>query len=244
MLKQRCKFVSLGELNMIWITGDTHIPLDIKKLNTTNFPEQKTMTRDDYVIICGDFGGVWYPKSSKDYKSDLYWQKWFRDKTFTTLFVDGNHENHYLLSQLPKENKFGGVVGKVIDGVYHLKRGEIYIIDGKTFFCFGGASSHDKEHRIEGLSWWREELPSMSEMNYGIDNLERHKNKVDYIISHCCSTFIQSDISPYYESDCLTKYFDEIENRVTFEKWFFGHYHEDKVIDNKHICLYDNKIKL
>lgn len=23
------------------------------------FPEQKEMTKDDFVIICGDFGGVW-----------------------------------------------------------------------------------------------------------------------------------------------------------------------------------------
>jgi DNA repair exonuclease SbcCD nuclease subunit len=229
---------------MIWVTGDTHIPLDIKKLNTNNFPEQKMMTKNDYLIICGDFGGVWYSQDCKDFKSDLYWQKWLRDKTFTTLFVDGNHENHQLLTKLPQENKFGGIVGKVIDGVYHLKRGEIYTIEDKTFFCFGGASSHDKEHRIEGISWWREELPTMSEMNNGLDNLDKFDNKVNYIISHCCSSKIQSEISKYYETDCLTKYFDEIENKVKFDKWFFGHYHEDREIDDKHLCIYNNKIML
>ena len=44
---------------MIYITGDTHIPVDIQKLSTKRFPEQKEMTKSDYVIICGDFGGVW-----------------------------------------------------------------------------------------------------------------------------------------------------------------------------------------
>ena len=44
---------------MIFITGDTHIPDDVHKLNTTNFPRQKELTKSDYMIICGDFGGVW-----------------------------------------------------------------------------------------------------------------------------------------------------------------------------------------
>ena len=42
---------------MIYITGDCHC--NFERFNTENFPEQKEMTKDDYVIICGDFGGVW-----------------------------------------------------------------------------------------------------------------------------------------------------------------------------------------
>lgn len=38
---------------MIYITGDTHGALDIGKLNTKKFPEQKQMTKDDFVIVCG-----------------------------------------------------------------------------------------------------------------------------------------------------------------------------------------------
>ena len=40
----------------IYVTGDTHIPIDISKLNMREFPEQKELTREDYVIILGDFG--------------------------------------------------------------------------------------------------------------------------------------------------------------------------------------------
>jgi len=46
------------EKNMIFITGDTHIPTDVQKLNSERFPEQKELTERDYLIICGDFGGV------------------------------------------------------------------------------------------------------------------------------------------------------------------------------------------
>ena len=34
------------------------------KLNETNFPQQKHMTKKDYVIICGDFGDIWSAKAT------------------------------------------------------------------------------------------------------------------------------------------------------------------------------------
>lgn len=50
---------------MIYITGDCH--REFSRFNTQNFPEQYEMTKEDYVIICGDFGGVWdYGKESKE----------------------------------------------------------------------------------------------------------------------------------------------------------------------------------
>jgi hypothetical protein len=42
---------------VIYITGDCH--QNFERFNMSIFPEQKEMTKDDYVIICGDFGGVW-----------------------------------------------------------------------------------------------------------------------------------------------------------------------------------------
>lgn len=43
--------------NMIWVTGDTHRDW-VHRLNMESFPEQKEMTKDDYVIVLGDFG-IW-----------------------------------------------------------------------------------------------------------------------------------------------------------------------------------------
>ena len=42
---------------MIFVTGDTHG--DFYRFSLEEFPEQKEMTREDTMIICGDFGGVW-----------------------------------------------------------------------------------------------------------------------------------------------------------------------------------------
>ena len=79
----------------IYITGDCHG--DYRRFNTENFPEQKTMTKDDYVIICGDFG-FW----SED-REQRWWRNWLEAKPFTTLWVDGNHENYDLLAPVPAE---------------------------------------------------------------------------------------------------------------------------------------------
>lgn len=42
---------------MIYATGDTHG--DFQRFEPEHFPEQSGMTKEDYMIICGDFGGVW-----------------------------------------------------------------------------------------------------------------------------------------------------------------------------------------
>ena len=86
------------------------------------------MTKDDYVIICGDFGGVWTFEEELD---------WLNNKNFTTLFVDGNHENYTRLYDYPVEEWHGGKVHKIRDSVLHLIRGEIFDIDNKKIFAFG-----------------------------------------------------------------------------------------------------------
>ena len=229
---------------MIFVTGDTHIPIDIHKLNTGNFPQQRELSKADYVIICGDFGGVWSFPDSKYYKEDKYWLDWLTTRNFTTLFVDGNHENFTVLNSYPIVDGWGGKVGKITDTVYHLMRGEVYDIDGLKFFCFGGATSADKYRRKEGLSWWPEEIASKEEMEYGISNLEKHNNTVDYIITHCCSTEIQKAYLPYSNQDAMTQYFNFIEHNVNFKHWYFGHYHLDRRFDDKHTCMYNFVEKL
>lgn len=73
---------------MIYITGDCH--RNFERFNTRNFPEQKEMTKDDYVIICGDFGGVWNKDGESKMETSVL--DWLDGKAFTTLFVDGNRE--------------------------------------------------------------------------------------------------------------------------------------------------------
>ena len=246
---------------MIYITGDTHS--DFSRFTEENFPIQSEMTKDDYIIICGDFGGVWtFEEESRREKEAL---DWLNNKNFTTLFVDGNHENYTRLYNYPIEEWKGGKVHKIRDSVLHLMRGEIFDIDNKKIFAFGGARSHDIQDgilnldeeekiyeyrkrgayfRIRDFSWWDLELPTNQEMENGIENLEKINYKVDYIISHCCPTSIQALINPIYKRDILTDYLQQISEKCTFKKWYFGHYHDYRQVNAQFTLLYEDILPL
>jgi hypothetical protein len=108
----------------------------------------------------------------------------YENKRYTVLFVDGNHENFDALAQYPITEWNGGKVQIIRENVIHLMRGQVYNIDGKSFFTFGGGVSIDKASRIPYISWWEQEEPSFSEINEALDNLERCNYKVDYVITH------------------------------------------------------------
>lgn len=250
---------------MIYITGDCHA--DFTRFNTENFPEQSEMTKDDYVIICGDFGGVW----NKDEESlrEKWWMDWLEDKPFTTLFVDGNHENFDRLYAYPVEEWNGGKIHRIRPSVIHLMRGQVFTIEGKKIFTFGGAKSHDisggilelddpdfhkkrkslekdwRPYRINHLSWWEQELPTVEEMDEGRRNLEVNGNKVDFIVTHCCASSTEILLGGgIYRSDYLNDYFEEIRQMMKFRKWFFGHYHDNRNVNAVEILIYEQIIRI
>jgi hypothetical protein len=227
-------------MNRIFVTGDTHGD-PIRRLSSKNFPEGKDLTKDDFVIIVGDFGVLWLNEPDKQ---EHYVLKWLQEKPWTTLFIDGNHENHKRLANLPVEEKFGGKVGVVRSSIYHLKRGELYLIGGKTFFCFGGACSWDRYHRTLDVSYWEEEVPNYAEMEYGLKQLESVQYKVDYILTHTLPRLLIEMLGfskepPNGKGDATTKYLDHIANCATFKKWYFGHMHINKNL-RKFKCLFED----
>lgn len=252
---------------MVYVTGDCHG--NYRKFSTDSFPEQEDMTRDDFVIVCGDFG-IW-----NNTKSEKWWLDWLSEKSFTLLFVDGNHENFDRLysDEFEVVDFHGGKAHKIRENVFHLMRGYVFELCGKKFFSFGGASSHDiddgildpadfeSEHefrraaalwdltgkmfRINHMSWWEQELPSKEEMDFGLDTLEAHNNKVDFVVSHCAPQEAASIFSMGgYQPDILTSYFDMVANTIEFKKWFFGHYHDNMNILEKYVLLYEQIIRV
>ena len=245
---------------MVFVTGDCHA--DFRKFSTKNFPEQKELSKDDVVIVCGDFG-LWH-----DSGEERYWLKWLDDKPFTTVFVDGNHENFDRLysDEFPVVDFHGGKAHQIRPSVYHLMRGYVFDFEGKKFFAFGGASSHDiqdgildpadykdmaefkeavrrwsgcrRSFRINHVSWWEQEMPTEAELAFGLQTLIRHGNRVDYIVSHCCPQEVAS-LCGFLEPDRLTSWFNMVAHTVRFDKWFFGHYHDDQQIMGKFVMLYD-----
>lgn len=232
---------------MIYVTGDIHGEVDISKLNTQNFSQAK---EGDYLIICGDFGLIWDIKPSKN---EEYWLKWLSEKPWTTLFVDGNHENFDRLKNYPITEEWGGKVQKIYDKVYHLMRGEIYLIEGKKIFTFGGAFSHDKMYRREGISWWEDELPTKEECEYAIANLKTVGDTVDVIITHDAPKSIarrygydRVDMSQVYATDKedITAFLEHISHFVNYKQWYCGHYHMDFDDSESFHFLYQTILKI
>jgi len=224
---------------MIYVTGDLHGEIDIGKLNAKNFPQQKLLDKEDYVIITGDFGLVF-----DNSKEELFWRNWLHERNFITIFVDGNHECFPLLNKFPIQQWNGGKVHFINDSIIHLMRGQVFTIDGLKFFTMGGATSIDKYQRIEGKSWWKEEIPSKKEFDEALDNLDKHDWVVDCVISHTTSIRIMQERGYIKENNSLNKFFNMLEKELEYKHWYFGHFHDDVKIDNKYTMVYYNMIEL
>lgn len=218
----------------IYITGDLHGELSLpSRLSGKKFPEGKQMTKDDFVIIAGDFGVIW--DNNPYNKTEIYLLNWLDERKWTTIFIDGNHENFFRLSLFPIEERWGGKVRKINDSIFHLQRGEIFTLQEKKFFCFGGAESWDKDMRREGVSIWPEEVPNYEEKEYGLQNLKKHQYCVDYIVSHTIpksivKMIIGSDNANKGKKDSTCDYLEQIAQQVQYERFFCGHMHTDQEI--------------
>ena len=99
--------------------------------------------------------------------------------------------------------------------------------------------------RVNHRSWWKEELPSEDEYETARKTLNQAGWDVDYIITHCCPSSVQDTFSRgLYQRDALTDFFDEIRERCRFQYWFFGHYHENMVVEKEFVMLYNQIIRL
>ncbi len=198
----------------------------------------KKLTENDVLIVCGDFGFIW--TGSRDEQFTLHK---INERRFKTLFVDGTHENFRLLNEYPVTSLFGGRVHQISRNIYHLMRGEIYTIDKKIFFTFGGGESDDKDIRIENGSWWKEEQPTIEEMSYAVENLDRVHRKVDYIITHQPSMTDMALVNRRCTVTPTSTFFDELSRNVEYKRWYFGSLHQNKKIPNAQ-CLFTDIIAI
>lgn len=246
---------------MVFVTGDTHG--NFERSRPEYFPEQARMTKEDIVIITGDFGGVWDGKKKEQQALD-----WLEQLPFTIAFVSGNHENFDRLKKLSVEEWQGGKVQFIRPHVIHLLRGQEFEIEGCTFFTMGGAYSHDIEDgilnpyaedfeeqywfmrrmrcqfRINHRTWWKEEMPSEEEYAQAKATLDGIGWAADYIITHCAPTSIQKKLNEDYQTDQLTTFLEEVRRKAKFHYWLFGHYHDNKIIDERYVLLWEQIVQI
>lgn len=214
---------------MIYVTGDTHG--DVKR-----FKAMKKLRRGDTLIICGDFGFFW-----DDSKKERSIRKKLEARSYTIAFIDGCHENFDLLESFPVTEWNGGKARIVGKNIVHLMRGQVYTIEDKKIFTFGGGNSQDFIFRSEGENWWKREQPSHDEIIEAIENLRLNDNTVDYVITHEPPASLKDclgvDVLHRLEVHAL---FEDMIKSCTYNKWFFGKCHIDKHIPIKFYSIFNN----
>ena len=113
---------------MIYVTGDMH-----GDENRLFDKEWRKLKSGDTLIVCGDFGFLW--DGSKREREAL---EYLGSRKFNVLFLDGTHENFDLLQKCRETVWHGGHVRRVCGNLLNLMRGQIFEIEGKKIFTFGG----------------------------------------------------------------------------------------------------------
>ena len=231
-------------MNRFFITGDKHGSLELKKLGRNRFPLMKELSDDRSNIICitGDAGFMW-----DNTKETKWWDDWTEDLGITVVSCFGNHSNYDAIRALTLEEWNGGLVRKVRPHVMYLENGELFNICGHSVFVQGGASSIDKMYRIEGKSWWANEIPNRLEFEHAAETLERANFNVDIIISHTAPNSMIDRIDRFMPRyDDVTNFLEKfVLSQTKFQFWGCGHFHIDRSFpDNNFHFLYNDIIEL
>lgn len=219
---------------MIYVTGDMHG--DLSRLRSKS---ARRLKKNDYLIVCGDFGFIW--DGSLKENNVL---KWLGRRKYHILFVEGTHDNLDLINRYPVAEWNGGLVHEISGKVKHLIRGNVYTLDGSKVFAFGGGESGDADSRVQDDMWWHEELPTPEIIAEARENLLRHDNKIDYIITHQTSRRIKQFLSMFdTEFNILDVFFDEVRENCRYSRWFFGSYHINKIIPPSDLSVFTSIIQ-
>lgn len=218
---------------MICVIGDTH-----GDYSRFSHKKIKALKKDDFLVICGDFGFVW--DGSDREKAIL---KKIGAKRFTTLFLTGSHDNYDLLEQYPEEDFLGGRARNISGKLYMLSSGGIFDLNGHKAYVFGGGQAADIDVRIENSTWWEQELPDEAQLESGRKRLEAAGGKVDYIFTHeppgSLAEFLQTGKQAVLPMSRLNIYFDKMKSEIAFKMWFFGKLHKNKLIPPKYAAVFD-----
>lgn len=219
---------------MIYVTGDTHG--DLSRFGLWN---TRHLRRGDTLIVLGDFGFLWQggPAEEKILRR-------LGKKRYHILFLDGAHENFDLLERYPVEEWGGGKVRKISGKLMHLCRGHVFTVDGLRLFVMGGGESDEKEYRTVQAKWFEQEMPTPDEIEQARQNLGHCDNRVDYVLTHDCSSRLKVFLGIEGESHPLGQFLTEQEKQLHFKQWFFAALHQDKLIPPRHQCVYKKIIPL
>ncbi|MDO5441638.1 MAG: metallophosphoesterase [Bacillota bacterium] len=225
--------------SMVVLTGDIHGKLD----STIEFIKEQQLGPNDILILLGDVGLNFWGNRNGDAKN----KRKLNDKGVQILCIHGNHEMRPESIKTYKEYEWHG--GKVYrepayPNLNFAKDGEVYDLEGKTAIAIGGAYSIDKFYRLMTYGyWWSDEQPS-PEIKARVEHKLNELNwKVDIVLSHTCpAKYIPVEafmpgLSQENVDRSTEDWLDSIEEKLSYNAWYCGHWHINKRIDKMHFLM-------
>ncbi len=231
------------DLPVMLITGDTHRRFE----RLISFITKFGTVDGDMVIILGDACINYYG----DYRDDELKAR-LNALPIRLLCIHGNHEIRPETTGLYSKREWHGGTVYVEDrypNIMFAADGGIFDICGYNTLVIGGAYSADKHYRLSrGWQWFSDEQPSEETKAYVEKQLDKLDWKVDVVLSHTVpfkyrptEMFIR-DLDQSTVDSSTEKWLGTIEERLSYKRWYAGHFHCDKEIDNIRI-LYRKIVK-
>lgn len=219
----------------IYITGDLHG--DLTRLTEFCTVHLGLSQEKDTMIVLGDAGFNYYGG-----KRDAKLKQKAANLPITLFCIHGNHETRPENIEGYEEQKWNSgtvLFQPIYPNLLFAKDGEVFNLDGRETLVIGGAYSVDKWYRLEkGYAWFKDEQPSKEIMDTVERQLTRHMWRMDTILSHTCPKnylprevflpFIDQTSVDYSTEDFLS----DVETHTAYSRWFCGHFHIDKNINN------------
>lgn len=234
---------------MIFVTGDTHGNFTQIK----QFTKERETIKDDVMIILGD-SGLNYYMNGRDHGT----KKKVQNLNITFFIIRGNHEerpeNLYSEDTWHEELFFGNkvLVENEFPNIKYALDGYDYYItdiideDDSIFYTYhvlvvGGAYSVDKYYRlVQGWSWFPSEQLTKEEQEKILDYadwLNEHA-PINCVFSHTCpiawepTDLFFSSIDQSTVDKSMEMFLGELEYKLDYDAWMFGHYHGDRYLYN------------
>lgn len=234
-----------------FITGDIH--REIFKI--VQFCDKLNLKKGDVLILLGDVGVNYYLN-----KSDSYVKQTLSDLPVTIIALRGNHEyrprdaknSEYVLKSINK-NGISGTFEyeeKYPKLLFVNEMFPMFTVNNRKYIGINGAYSVDKHLRQKrGYMWNEYEQLTEVEKEVVEDNIKENDNDNFTILSHTCplkyepiemflATVDQSKVDKSMEI-----WLDGIEDNTKYDKWYCGHYHIDKKIDDM-VFMYNDFIEV
>ena len=250
---------------MIYITGDIHG----SKIEVENRIAQiNNPTEEDIIIICGDAGLEYGNQIQGSCK------KVMKKFPGSWIVLRGNHDTRYWRDHTSKtkneivpeskwhfEEKYNNsvLVQDKFPNIHYIKDiGGIYTFGEYNCLFIPGAYFIDKFYRLsKNLSYEYEEQLNYKEWKELYEVVRKNVNKINFVIGHtfpiCVEDKLQYLFLDFINQDSVDKSSEKWINEImsngiykspNFKKYFGGHYHDDKILDSKHILIYKKVLKM